>query len=124
MAGEDSRSPAVAAVRVGVTEDAIGGPDRFASLAALFPHVRFERLAAAWPSPETNGLDILIASASASQVIEVERTLRALKQCPPALRVVIILRDADVVTTRQLMRGGAADVLPAPISEPTLAVSI
>ena len=38
--------------------------------------------------------------------------------------VVIALRDADVTTTRRLMRDGAADVLPAPVSEPALALSL
>ena len=122
IAGEDRKE--TAGLRVGVVEGAIGGADRFASLAALFPHARFERTGPAWPSPETGSLDVLIVPAAASQVMEVERTVRALRACPPGLQVVVILRDADVVTTRQLLRDGAADVLPAPASEPSLAVSL
>jgi pilus assembly protein CpaE len=38
--------------------------------------------------------------------------------------VVIALRDADVDTTRRLARAGAADVLPAPVGEPVLALCL
>ena len=36
----------------------------------------------------------------------------------------VVLRNADVTTTRRLVRAGAADVLPAPVSEPALALCI
>lgn len=110
---------------VGVVEDAIGGPERLASLAALFPHIAFETAGVGWPDPLNPHLDIIIVSLSASSPDEVETALRRLasrRANGPA--VVVALRDADVTTTRRLMREGAADVLPAPLSEPALALSL
>jgi len=111
--------------RVGVVEDAIGGPERMASLGALFPHVAFENAGVGWPDPLDPTLDIVIVSLSGASAGDVERALHRLaarRVGGPA--VVVVLREADVTTTRRLIREGAADVLPAPLSEPALALSL
>ncbi|HEX7761008.1 MAG TPA: AAA family ATPase [Caulobacteraceae bacterium] len=107
--------------RVGVVDGAIGGPERFTSLAALFPHIAFESVGPAWPDRPDPRFDILIVSVSALVSAEIEAASRRLKA---AGKVVVVLRDADVMTTRLLIREGAADVLTAPVSEPALAISL
>ena len=109
---------------VGIVEGAIGGEDRFASIAALFPQVAFESVGAAWPVQIDPGLDILIVSISAPRTDEVEAAIRRLGGDLGGVRIVVTLRDADVTTTRRLVRAGAADVLPAPVSEPALALCL
>lgn len=108
---------------VGVVEGAIGGVERLASVAALFPHVGFEALGAAWPD-RTTGLDVLIVAVDAAEAPQVDAALARLGAQGQALRTVVVLRNADVTTTRRLMREGAADVLPAPVSEPALALCL
>ena len=108
---------------MGLAESAIGGADRFASIAALFPDVAFEPLAADWPEPSA-GLDVLVVSLEGGSSEAVEGALRRLPSTPPATTVVVALRDADVTTTRRLVRAGAADVLPYPVSEAALALSL
>jgi pilus assembly protein CpaE len=110
-------------VRVSVAEGAIGGPDRFASLAALFPQTAFSEAGVVWPDPRASG-DILIVAADASSATDIDAVGRLLKSAPVDCGVVVVLKNADVMTTRRLLREGAADVLPAPASEPALAVSI
>jgi pilus assembly protein CpaE len=109
--------------RVGVIQDAIGGADRLESLGALFPQVLFESLGRTWPERPDGGLDILIVGVDAADPKDVEAAIRRLGAAQGA-RTVIVLRGADVATTRALMRAGAADVLPTPVSEPALALCL
>ncbi len=107
--------------RVGVVDGAIGGAERFASLAALFPHIAFESVGPVWPEKHDPRLDILIVAVSALVNAEIEAAARRLKVSG---KVVVVLQDADVMTTRRLIRDGAVDVLTAPVSEPALAISL
>ena len=109
---------------VGVIEGAIGGPERFASVAALFPNVTFEPLGATWPDRPASRLDIILVGVAASSSVEVANAIRWLKSGHAGAQVVVTLSDADVTTTRLLMREGAADVLPSPVSEPALALCL
>jgi len=109
---------------VGVVDGAIGGVERFASVAALFPHVAFETVGATWPDRAPGHVGILIVGVEATSAAEVDAALARLKAQSAGVRVVVVLRDADVTTTRRLMREGAADVLPAPVSEPALALCL
>ncbi|WP_312162168.1 AAA family ATPase [Phenylobacterium sp.] len=108
---------------MGVAERAIGGAERFASIAALFPHVEFEALAGDWPEPPP-GLDVLVVSLEGGAADAVEAAVRRLSSAGPATSIVVALHDADVTTTRRLVRAGAADVVTYPISEPALALSL
>jgi pilus assembly protein CpaE len=121
--GDRSRSDGAKTPRIGVMEGAIGGPERLASLAAHFPHVEFASAGPFWPEGRGAKFDILIVGVDASSAANVEQAVRRLKERAGG-QVVVVLSDADVVTTRRLLRDGAADVLPAPVGEPTLAVSI
>lgn len=110
-------------LRVGVVEGAIGGVERFACMAALFPHLAFESVGHSWPERPLTYLDILIVTVAASSVLEIDEALRRLAN-PVARRVVVVLVDADVTTTRRLIHGGAADVLPFPFTEAALALCL
>lgn len=112
-----------AARRVGVVDGVLGGPERFASMAALFPDVIFDSVGPVWPD-HPRAADVLIVPVSASSAEGVSDALRRLKLAPKGFRIVVVLRDADVTTTRRLMREGAADVLPVPISEASLALCL
>ncbi len=107
--------------RVGVAEGAIGGADRLVALAALFPNVSFEPIGSGWFDGKPDHLDVLIVSAEASRLDEI---IQRLADQRSSKWIVVALRDADVVSTRRLIREGAADVLPAPVSEPALALSL
>jgi pilus assembly protein CpaE len=111
--------------RVGVVDGAVGGPERFASMAALFPDVMFESVGPVWPDRlPTPPPDVLIVPVTASSSDSIGDALRRLKAAPRNVHTVIVLRDADVTTTRRLTREGAADVLPVPISEASLALCL
>jgi pilus assembly protein CpaE len=109
---------------VGVVDGAIGGAERFASIAALFPDVQFEPIGSQWSGRQGKRLDVVIIGASAASSDEVEATIKLLRARTFSAKVLVTLRDADVTTTRRLVREGAADVLPAPVSEAALALSL
>ena len=109
--------------RVGVVENAVGGLERFASIAALFPHVAFEPLVDSWPEPAPGGLDVLVVNLDGASAEAVDAAVRRLAT-GGTTNLIVTLRDADVTTTRRLMRAGAADVLTWPVSEPALALSL
>jgi pilus assembly protein CpaE len=106
--------------RVGVYEGALVSPERVASLAALFPSIEFVPLDPRSPDSD-RPFDVLIIAFTAEKVSAATAWLKSL---PAQTKVVVVLHEADVVTTRQLMREGAADVLPAPVSEPSMALSL
>jgi pilus assembly protein CpaE len=110
--------------RVGVVEGALGAPERLASMAALFPQVSFESVGPAWPQKWDASFDVLIVALAGGSAEDLQEAIRRLKTRPSDLRIVVALRDADVTTTRQLIREGAADVLPAPVSEAAVALCL
>ena len=120
----DDASHTLTMQKVGVVNGAIGSGDDLSSLARLFPHVAFESAGQTWPDRLADDVDILIVGVSAGSVAEVDAVCRRLQAKSPSRRVVIALRDADVDTTRRLARAGAADVLPAPVGEPVLALCL
>jgi pilus assembly protein CpaE len=111
-------------LRVAAALEAIGGADRLTSLNALFPHLAFEPLAELWPAGVEQRFDVLIVGADASQATDIDRAVTQLGRTRGRARVAVVLRNADVTTTRQLIRAGAADVLPAPAGEPALALCL
>lgn len=107
--------------RVAVIEGALGGVERLASLAALFPHVEFETISSNQSSAGRGLFDVIVIAIMAEKA---EAAIQWLHSLPKGSKAVVILHEADVLTTRRLMREGAADVLPAPASEPTIALSL
>jgi pilus assembly protein CpaE len=118
---DDARSARSGLTRVGYVEGSIGGPERVASLAALFPHVQFVSVGATWPTRPIASLAALIVSASAK---DVDPVLRRLLGRPSGTPVIIALSDSDVGVTRRLLQAGAADILLAPVTEAALALSL
>lgn len=123
-AGPDGTDPSdgAPARRVALVEGVLSGPDRFASLAALFPDVIFESAGPKWP--DRAAVDILIVPVWASATDDVTEAVSRLRAVPDGPRTVVVLHDADVTTTRRLIREGAADVLLAPLSEAGLALCL
>ena len=68
--------------------------------------------------------DVLICAVDAASALEVDAAVRRLRAKTSAGRVVVVMANADVATTRRLIREGAADVLPGPASEPTMAACL
>jgi len=105
--------------RVAIVEGSIGGPERLLSLAALFPEVRFDSI---------GGLDGLQDACAVVVVAlprqDAERLYARVAETARPAQVVVVLQDADLNTTRRLIRLGAADVLPAPVSEMSLTLSL
>ena len=99
--------------RVCVAEGALGEDQQFASVAALFPNVRFDSIGAGWPDRTPSRCDLLIVAVDAAAAVEVDTAMRRLKGQPAEMNTLVVLRNADVTVTRRLMREGAADVIPA-----------
>lgn len=108
--------------RIGIVDGAISGEGRLASLAALFPHVVIEEVGRGWPL--ATRCDVLIAPLDGAVPSQVDAVLQRLAEYDRPRQIIVILANADVLTTRGLIRGGAADVLPAPVSEAALAISL
>jgi pilus assembly protein CpaE len=109
---------------VGVVEDAVGGSDRISTLASLFPSIGFESLGATWPERVPLHVKIVIAAVDAASATDLDQALQRLRRTPSNLHTIVVLRNADVTSTRRLMHEGAADVLLDPVSEPALALSL
>lgn len=110
--------------RVAVSQEAVASADRIPSLAALFPHVRFESFGDFWLDPVLGNFDIGIVSVDAASFAQMNLAEERLTARSPGTQIIIVLRNANVETSRRLARCGAADVLPVPASEPALALSI
>jgi pilus assembly protein CpaE len=109
--------------RVAYSPDAFppGGPSQ--QMAGLFPDALFEALPRPW-SGSFDGADIVIATADAADPQGVDQVCAHLAACGGAERVLVFLDAPTTEATRRLVRAGAGDVLPAPISEPALAGSL
>lgn len=122
LAATDVTPPADRGRRtVAYVDGAIGGHDRVSSLAALFPQVEFVGIGAEWPDKAVAGLSVLIIAADASTIEPLIKRIAARRGATP---LVVALRGADVGMARRLIQAGAADVLPAPVSEAALALSL
>lgn len=118
---DDARSARTGLTRIGYVEGAIGGPEKVAALAALFPQVQFVSVGTTWPHRALPGLAAMIVSVSASDAEEAQRRLTTR---PGGPAILVVLRDADVGATRRLMQAGAADILVSPVQEAALALSL
>jgi len=117
-AGQGSGPSFTVGVETGVFSDGAS----LGSIAAQYPSVRFEPLGADWlDSPAALKMDVLIVKAHPASL---STTLGWLTRSGIASRVVIVLEMADIASTRELLQEGAADVLPAPVSDAAIAVSL
>ncbi|MDP3173183.1 MAG: AAA family ATPase [Phenylobacterium sp.] len=121
--GASSGESPAASFRVDYAPDAFPPAGPGAALVSLFPQVRFQSLGRAW-SGGFGGADAVIVSVDAAVPSDVERLSMALSQAERPDGVIVFLDNPTVETTRKLIRAGAADVLPAPITEPSFAASL
>lgn len=108
-------------LRIGVMEAALEGVGSMDDLAGLFPWLEFVRIGGRWPDRRPDGVAALLLDANAD---DVDRVAAALAKLGDGLPVIIGLRGASVAATRQLLRAGAADILPLPANEASLALSL
>lgn len=111
------------ATTIAIVKGAIG-VERVGDLATLFPNVSFEVVDGGLTDLSPPGPDVLVTAVDAAANGDLDRAVLRLRQAPAHMRTIIVLRNADVAGTRRLIQEGAADVLPEPVSEPALALSL
>lgn len=121
-AGERDRMPANAS-RIGFVDGAIR-PEHISTLGSLFPDLAFQSVGPVWPDHHALGFDFLFVIVDAMSAQDMEAAIRRLRAQSASLHIVVILRNADVINTRALSHAGAADVLPAPVNDATLALCL
>ncbi|MGZ3274204.1 MAG: AAA family ATPase [Caulobacteraceae bacterium] len=102
-----------------IVDGSIGGPERLLSLAALFPEVHFDSISSLDGLQGPCGVVVIALPKQ-----DAERLFARVADAARPAQVVVVLQDADLNTTRRLIRLGAADVLPAPVSELSLTLSL
>lgn len=107
-------------IRIGVTDGALDD-DISRSVTSQFPQVRLQSAGATWPEKAGAAFDILIVEIDAAAADAAAKRLKASSGGP---QIIAILHNANITVSRQLAREGAADVLPAPVSEMALALCI
>jgi len=111
-------------LRVSFTPDAFERGEPSAALREQFPHVSFQPMAGRWTSPSLAGADVLMVSADAARAGDIESLCANLRDSGHAEQVIVLLQNADLTVTRRLVREGVFDVLPAPVSDSSLVVSL
>jgi pilus assembly protein CpaE len=120
LAGKNGES--ARAIRAGYVNGAVT-QEQVTAIAALFPNVVFVSLGESVPDNPTE-LDIIFAEVDAAKPERLEQAVKLCKLNPTRPQVVIVLRNAELSNTRALLQSGAADVLPAPVSNAELALSL
>lgn len=123
-AADDLGIPEPGALRLSYDPAAFEGGKPSQALVSQFGQVSFVSLGGPWTSGSLQGADVLIASVDGSSAQAVDRLCASLRESGRAERIIVFVADADLATSRRLIREGAADVLPAPVSEPALAASL
>src|SRR6478736_1505753 len=99
-------------LRVAYDPAAFGGGEPSLALQGQFPKVGFVALAGPWTSGSLSGASLLIARADASSAKDIDRLCANLRESGGAGKVIVFLANADLQTTRRVMREGAGEVLP------------
>lgn len=110
--------------RVGLCGAGLGADPPVAMLSAMFPAVTFRLLEGAWPERAAHTFDLLIVGLDGADPAEVERMTQRIAASAGRIEVLVAMRGADIDATRRLLHQGAADVLPAPVSDTTLAIAL
>ena len=123
LAGLDREKLPANAARVGIVDGAIS-PEHTSGLMGLFRDVAFESVGNTWPDTHANDIDILIVGVDAASSEDLANASRRLGRDSGNVRVLVVLRNADVAGTRAIVQAGAADVLPSPFGEAALALCL
>jgi pilus assembly protein CpaE len=110
--------------RVGLCLPGLGADPPLAMLSAMFPAVTFRGLDTPWPERAAQTFDLLIVGLDAADPAGIDRLTTRLSTCVGRVEVLVVMRDADVELTRRLIHQGAADVLPAPVTDTALAIAL
>ncbi|PXA93721.1 hypothetical protein DMC18_08200, partial [Caulobacter sp. D5] len=110
--------------RVGLCGAGLGADPPVAMLSAMFPAVTFRLLEGAWPERAAHTFDLLIVGLDGADPAEAERMTQRIAASAGRIEVLVAMRGADIDATRRLLHQGAADVLPAPVSDTTLAIAL
>lgn len=119
-----ARKPAPVGLRVSFAPDVFEGGEPSAALQAQFPQVTFRPLTGRWSNAALTGSDAVMVRADAAKTADVDVLSLTLRESEHAGRVVVLLDNADLETTRRLVREGVFDVLPTPVSETALVISL
>lgn len=110
--------------RVGLCGSSLGPEPPVAMLSAMFPAVTFRILDSAWPDRAAQTCDLLIVGVDAASQGEVERMATRIAAAAGRVEVLVVMRGADIDTTRRMIHQGAADVLPAPVNDTALTIAL
>lgn len=116
--------PRMSIQRVGVVPSAVGGEARLPALRSLFSNIVFETLSEAWETGEFGHCDVIIIPVNKARISEVQQLVQRLSVGPVQTKIIAVLENADVSTIRDLVHTGVADVLPEPVTDPSLALSL
>lgn len=111
-------------LRVSYTPGVFDGGEPSETLLAQFPQVSFRPLEARWSSAAVSGADAVMVRADAAKAADLDGLVVSLKDSQRADRAVVLLDNADLETTRRLVREGVFDVLPTPASETAMVISL
>ncbi len=116
--------PLLGTQHVGVVPSAIGGEARLPALRSLFSNIVFETLGEGWETGEFGGCDVIIIPVDKSRISEVQKLVQRFSAGPLQTKIIAVLENADVSSIRDLVHTGVADVLPEPVTDPSLALSL
>ena len=117
-------APAPAGLRVSFAPEVFDGGSPSEALQAQFPQVTFRPLSGRASHAAFAGADALMVRADAAKASEVDAMSIGLREGDHADRAIVLLDNADLDTTRRLVREGVFDVLPTPVSETALVISL
>lgn len=117
-------APAPAGLRVSFAPEVFDGGSPGEALQAQFPQVTFRPLSGRASPAAFSGADALMVRADAAKASEVDAMSAGLREGDHADRAIVLLDNADLETTRRLVREGVFDVLPTPVSETALVISL
>ncbi len=123
LASRERENVPANAARVGFVDGTIK-PEEVSTLAGLFPDVAFQSVGKTWPERYALAIDVLIVGIDATSSPDMDGAVHRLRSQPPSRLTVVILQNADLANTRALAHAGAADVLPAPVSDASLALCL
>lgn len=113
-----------AGLRVSFAPDAFEGGAPSEALQGQFPQVTFRPLSGRASASAFAGSDALMVRADAAKSGEIDAMINSLKGSELADHAIVLLDNADLDTTRRLVREGVFDVLPTPASETALVISL
>lgn len=118
---EPAAAPAIA---LAYDLKALARPDLLRQLQEQFQEVRFRPLHETWFAEALKQVDLVIAALDATSPAEVDRFCVNIRESGRPGSIIVVLANAGIEVTRQLMREGVGDVLVAPTTDAAVAISL